>query len=89
VFTTFRDQDTAAQGIPFLFNLAFFAALVVLLAGRRALTALAGISDRAFTSVSGHLRPPPDPWLETALRRAFVEFDRDLAITLHHEQTPR
>ena len=89
MFTTFRDQDTAAQGIPFLFNLAFLAALVVLLAGRRILTALAGISDRAFTSVSGHLRPRPDPWLETALRRAFTEFDRDLAITLHHEQAPR
>jgi hypothetical protein len=86
VFTTFRDHDSAPQGSPFLFTLAFLAALVVLVAGRRALTALAGISDRAFTCVSGHLRPRPDPWLESALRRAFAEFDHDLAVALHHEQ---
>jgi len=89
VFTSFRDQDSAAQGLPFLINLASFAALVLLLAGRRVLTALAGFSDRAFTCVSGHLRPRPDPWLESTLRRAFAEFDRDLAITLRHEQAPQ
>jgi hypothetical protein len=85
-----RDQEkSAAEGVPFLFNRAFLAALGMLLAGRRVMAALIGLSDRAVTSVSGYLRPPPDPWLETALRRAFAEFDRDLAAILHHEQAPR
>jgi hypothetical protein len=82
----FRDQESAVQGIPFLLNLAFLAALGVLLAGRRFMGVLIGISDRAFASVSGHLRRPPDPWLEGTLRRAFAEFDRNLATILHHEQ---
>jgi hypothetical protein len=85
----FRDQESAVQGVPFLFNRAFLAVQRLLLAGRRVVAALIGISNRAVTSVSGYLRPPPDPWLETALRRAFAEFDRDLAAILHHEQAPR
>jgi hypothetical protein len=85
----FRDQETVVQGVPFLFNQAFLAVLGLMGAGRRVMAALAGVSGRAFTSVSGHLRPAPDPWLETTLRRAFAEFDRDLATVLHHEQAPR
>ena len=85
----YRDQETAVQGVPFLFSRAFLAAQGLLLAGRRAMAAVAGLSSRAFACVSGYFRPPPDPWLETALRRAFADFDRDLARTLHHKQAPR
>jgi len=85
----FRDQETAVQDVPFLCSLAFLAVQGLLLAGRRAMAAVAALSGRAFASVSGYLRPPPDPWLETALRRAFADFDRDLATALHHEQAPR
>jgi hypothetical protein len=85
----FGDQGSAAEGVPVPFNLAILAVRRLLLAGRGAMAALAGMSDRAFTSVSGYLRPHPDPWLETALRRAFAEFDRDLSVILHHEQAPR
>lgn len=36
------------------------------------------LSLRAITSLSGHLRARPDPWLERALRDAFSKFDREL-----------
>jgi hypothetical protein len=39
-------------------------------------------SSRAITSLSGHLRARPDPWLECALRDAFRKFDRELAVVL-------
>jgi hypothetical protein len=37
---------------------------------------------RAILSLSGHLRPRPDPWLEVSLRAAFAEFDRELTLIL-------
>lgn len=45
---------------------------------------LTGISVReacanAALTVTGYLRPRPDPVVEHALRTAFTEFDRDLA----------
>ena len=45
---------------------------------------LAGVSVRelcaqAVLTVTGYLRPRPDPAVEHALRAAFAEFDRDLA----------
>jgi len=47
------------------------------------------LSSRAFTSLSGHLRARPDPWLEHALRDAFSKFDRELAAILHDRELPR
>jgi hypothetical protein len=47
------------------------------------------LSSRAITSLSGHLRARPDPWLERALREAFAEFDRELAAILHDRDVPR
>ena len=41
------------------------------------------LSAKAILTVSGHLRTPPDPWLENALRNAFAEFDRELAAIMH------
>jgi hypothetical protein len=39
------------------------------------------LSDAALT-VTGHLRPRPDPALENALRAAFADLDKDLAVIL-------
>jgi hypothetical protein len=41
------------------------------------------LSARATLSLTGYLRPRPDPWLEGTLRAAFAEFDRELALILH------
>jgi hypothetical protein len=46
------------------------------------------LSSRAIASLSGHLRARPDPWLERALRDAFVKFDRELAVILHDRDVP-
>jgi hypothetical protein len=40
------------------------------------------LSSRAITSLSGHFRARPDPWLECALREAFDKFDRELTAIL-------
>ena len=45
---------------------------------------LSGVSVREFCAsaaltVTGYLRPRPDPAVERALRAAFAELDRDLA----------
>jgi hypothetical protein len=85
----FRNSDSATHNVPLVFNVGFLATALLLLIGRSILVVLAGTSNRAFTCVSGYLRPRPDPWLEVTLRDAFSEFDRDLAAILHHEQAPR
>jgi hypothetical protein len=46
------------------------------------------LSSRAITSLSGHLRARPDPWLERALRDAFAKFDRELAMILRDRDVP-
>ncbi|HUN31820.1 MAG TPA: hypothetical protein VMU95_07350 [Trebonia sp.] len=88
-----RNSDSAAHGVPLLFNMGFLATALLLLAGRlvsrNVLLGLASASSRAFISVSGYFRHQPDPWLEFTLRDAFAEFDRDLAAILDHEQAPR
>ena len=48
---------------------------------------LAGISIRelfahATLTVTGYLRPRPDPAVERALRTAFAEFDKELSVIL-------
>ena len=50
---------------------------------------LTGVSVRelcasAALTVTGYLRPRPDPAVERALRAAFAELDRDLAGILGH-----
>jgi hypothetical protein len=85
----FRNSDSAAHGVPLLFNMGFLATAMLLPVGRNVLVSVASASSRAFICVSGHFRHRPDPWLEVTLRDAFAEFDRDLAAILHHEQAPR
>lgn len=46
------------------------------------------LSARAILCLTGHLRGRPDPWLEGALRKAFAEFDRELALILHDRGNP-
>jgi hypothetical protein len=46
------------------------------------------LSARAFCSLSGHLRARPDPWMESALRKAFAEFDRELTVILRDRSNP-
>jgi hypothetical protein len=47
------------------------------------------LSSRAITSLSGHLRARPDPWLECALRDAFRKFDRELTVILRDRDLTR
>jgi hypothetical protein len=42
----------------------------------------------AVLTVSGHLRPAPDPACESALRAAFAEFDAELAEILGDRTRP-
>jgi hypothetical protein len=44
--------------------------------------------SRAITNLSGHLGAPPEPWLECALREAFVKFDLELAAILRDRENP-
>jgi hypothetical protein len=78
-----RDRDGATSSVSLQFNRA---ALIAGCAARAVITTLIGAGDRAIACVSGRLRPPPDPWLESALRRAFAELDRDLMAALQPEQ---
>jgi hypothetical protein len=68
-------QDTAVIA---MFGVGLFM-LWVLLAGYT----IKDLSAKAILTLSGHLRTRPDPWLESALRNAFAEFDRELAAILH------
>jgi hypothetical protein len=68
-------QDTAVIA---MFGAGLFL-LWLLLAGYT----IKDLSARAILTLTGHLRTRPDPWLESALRNAFAEFDRELAAILH------
>lgn len=59
--------------------------LWLLLAGH----GIRNLSARALLTLTGHLRPRPDPCLEGALRSAFAEFDRELSAVLHHSSPVR
>jgi len=83
VFILFGNPTTADQGVPLLFNVGFLVMLLLLLGGHNAVIALAGLSGRAITCLTGYLRPRPEPRLEASLRKAFAELDRDLAAILH------
>jgi len=46
------------------------------------------LSARAICCLTGHLRARPDPWLESTLRKALSEFDRELAVILRDRANP-
>ena len=75
------DPD-AQHGLPILLVAGFLTILIY--ASRRVIVAVVSVSDATITCVAGHLRPRPDPQLETALRTAFADFDRELAVLLRH-----
>jgi hypothetical protein len=52
-------------------------------------TSIRDLLEQAALTVSGHLRPGPDPACESALRAAFVEFDAELAEILGHRDRAR
>ncbi len=60
-----------------MFGIALFT-LWLLLAGH----SIRDLSSRAILTITGRLRARPDPWLESALRTAFAEFDRELALIM-------
>jgi hypothetical protein len=45
------------------------------------------LSARALLSLTGHFRTRPDPWLESALRKAFADFDRELSAILRERSS--
>jgi hypothetical protein len=47
------------------------------------------VFEELALTVSGYLRPRPDPALENALRAAFADIDRDLAAILGHRRPDR
>ena len=69
--------------VSIMFGIAFFT-LWLLLAGY----SIRNVSARAIFSLSGYLRTRPDPWLESALRTAFAEFDRELAMIMQDRSGP-
>ena len=70
-------------GISVMFGIGLFT-LWLLLAGY----SLKSFPARAILAVTGHLRARPDPCLEGALRTAFAEFDRELAVILQDRNGP-
>lgn len=46
------------------------------------------LSARAICGLSGHLRARPDPWMESALRKAFAEFDHELTVIMRDRGNP-
>jgi len=69
--------------VSIMLGIAFFT-LWLLLAGY----SIRNLSARAVLSLSGYLRSRPDPWLEGALRTAFAEFDRELAMIMQDRSGP-
>ena len=69
--------------ISVMFGISLFT-LWLLLAGY----SLKGFPARAVLAITGHLRTRPDPCLEGALRAAFAEFDRELAVILKDRNGP-
>jgi len=75
--------STHYAGVSVMFGAGLFV-LWLLLAGY----SIRHLSAKAIFSLTGHLRARPDPWLELALRKAFTEFDRELAAILHDRSNP-
>lgn len=69
--------------VSIMFGIAFLT-LWLLLAGY----SVRNLPARAIFSLAGYLRTRPDPWLEGALRTAFAEFDRELAMIMQDRSGP-
>lgn len=77
-----------ALNLPYADGLAMLGAAVVFLLLRLMGVSVRGLCAQAALTVTGYLRPRPDPAVEKALRAAFAELDRDLAAILR-DRTPR
>ncbi|HLH82091.1 MAG TPA: hypothetical protein VKV38_02415 [Trebonia sp.] len=78
-----RALGASYTGISVMFGIGFLT-LWLTLAGY----SIRSLSARAILAVTGYLRPRPDPWMEDALRAAFAEFDRELALILKDSGSP-
>jgi hypothetical protein len=76
-----------ALSLPFFDGLVMLGIATVFLWLRMTGISVRELGARAALTVSGHLRPRPDPVLEQALRAAFAELDRDLAEILGDRTT--
>jgi hypothetical protein len=70
-------------GISVMFGIGLLT-LWLLLAGY----SIRDLSARAILTITGHLRTRPDPWLESTLRAAFADLDRELATILQDRGSP-
>ena len=75
--------DIHYTDVSIMFGIALFT-LCVMLAGY----SIRNLSARAILCLTGYLRARPDPWLEGALRTAFAEFDRELAMIMKDRSGP-
>ena len=75
--------DIHYTDVSIMFGIGLFS-LWLLLAGY----SIRNVSARAIFSLTGYLRTRPDPWLEGALRTAFAEFDRELAMIMQDRSGP-
>ena len=75
--------DIHYTDVSVMFGIALFT-LWLMLAGY----SIRNLSARAILSLTGYLRTRPDPWLEGALRTAFAEFDRELAMIMKDRSGP-
>jgi hypothetical protein len=74
---------THYTGVSVMFGIGLFT-LWLVLAGY----SIRDLSAKTILTITGHLRARPDPWLESALRTAFAEFDRELAVILQDRSGP-
>jgi hypothetical protein len=75
--------DIHYTDVSIMFGIALFT-LWLMLAGY----SIRNLSARAILSLTGYFRTRPDPWLEGAVRSAFVEFDRELAMIMKDRSGP-
>lgn len=78
-----NSPDMHYTAVSIMFGIGLFT-LWLLLAGY----SIRDLSARAILTITGHLRTRPDPWLESALRAAFADFDRELAVILQDRGSP-
>ena len=77
-----------ALNLPYADVLAMLGAGMVFLWLRLTGVSMRELCAQAALTVTGHLRPRPDPVVESALRTAFAELDRGLAEILG-DRNPR
>jgi hypothetical protein len=76
-------HDIHYTGVSVMFSIGLLTLWIAL-----ARYSLRNLSAKVILTITGYLRTPPDPWLESTLRTAFAEFDQELALILHDRGCP-